>query len=168
MYDVVGCSSCQTLWIRSGDSATAQCPRCQKTHKVARLRTLASAETPAGARDARSHLLAERSEQADGAVAGFSSLTDAVEDAGVSDATYLSAHGIDPESVDAVDSDESIQRNRRQTVLYVIESLENPTEKAIIATCKAHGVAAGDAREMLVGLVEAGAVSSQDGSYRVL
>lgn len=167
MYEVVGCPDCRAIWIRSGEADTAQCTRCRKTHDLSRLRTLASAKSVEAARDARSQLLTERSDQGQDNVADFSTLTDAVGEAGVTDDEYLVAHDIDPETVEQSD-DRTPERSVRETVLHVIDDEEAPTRERIVARTGEHGMTRTETIATIDRLVDAGEVLRTDGELRRL
>lgn len=166
MYEVVGCTSCRALWIRSGDAETAQCPRCQRTHSVEGLRALAKAESAEAARDARSRLLAERAGQDGTNIAGFAETAGAADAAGVSDESYLAGHGIDPDAVEP--AEKPVRRNRKETVRFAIETAEEATHARIISIAEAHGIAPDDTEACLETLVRAGEVTVSNDQYRVL
>lgn len=166
MYEVVGCSACHALWIRSGDAETATCPRCGKTHQVDKLRTLATRDSAEAARDARSQLLVAKSDEDPEDVAGYASLLEEVEESGVSDDEYLAAHGIDPDRITVSGETAPITRNRQETVRYVLEVIEEPTREEIARGCEGHGVPREAAMDILDRLERAGTVIEEGGHYR--
>ncbi len=168
MYEVVGCSDCRALWIREGDAETAECPRCGRTHDVDKLRALAETDSADAARDARTRLLAERADHGDD-VAAFSELKGDVEAAGVPDATYLNAHDLDEEAIDAqATTDGTRDRSPRQLVLAAIDSCETPTRDAILDRVAEHGLARAEADDVLTRLTDTGHAIREGETFRVV
>lgn len=171
MYEVVGCVDCRAVWIREGAAETSTCPRCGTRHRVDRLRSLAETETADAAREARTEILAERSQGDDADIAGYVELDDAVEHAGMSEMVFLTASGIDAEAVAdagerATETGERLDRLRR--VRTAVETVEEATEAAIVDAADADDVPPDEARRILERLVQRGEVVRTEGRYRLL
>ena len=162
MYDVVGCRSCEDLWIREGEAETSTCPRCGKRYAVNRLRVLASGNTIEAAREARSSLLAERSKHGD-FVAGYGELEASSSSVGISDDTYLGAFGIEiPES------DSEPKLNKRDTILSLLVELSHPTKAQLISKASEHDIAPDYVEEVLDQLRQKGDVVRDGEEFRLL
>lgn len=165
MYAVVGCSACHAIWILSDAGATAQCPRCRRTHDRDRLRTFAETESAEAARDARSRVLAERSDHGDDA-AGFSSLVDAADAAGVDDDAYLTAHDIDVSELDREES--GTRRSLPDAVRDVVDAMDTATHDRVLDRLDAEGRDRERVATALDRLVEEGELLHVDDVYRRL
>lgn len=176
MYAVVGCTECAAMWLlvdpRSSDSAN--CPRCGKTHRTAKLKRFFESEDREAAREARAALLAKkRGESAAFAdVDHVSELERKVDDAGVDDREYLEASGIDADAVESAGSRAegggSSSRSRTEIVRDAIDAVDDPTEEAVVAHAAEHGVPTEAARTLLTKLTRRGEVSESQGRYRAL
>lgn len=174
MYAVVGCSSCSALWVVDGRPETTSCPRCGTRHRFERLKRFAETDDAEAARHARAALLAEREGRAEAfAELGSSADLEArAEAAGIDDAAYLEASGVDPNEVTAAgeraERGERSRRSRREIIVDALSELDRPTEEEVIAYAAEHGVPAEYADRALEKLVRRGEVSEQDGRYRPL
>lgn len=169
MYAVVGCGRCSALWVVEGRPETTQCPRCRKRHRFETLKTFVETESAERAREARASMLADREDAA--ADLDFSRMAGEAEAAGVDDAEYLEASGVD---VDAVESagqratDRGGSRSRREVVLDALRDLDRPTEAEVVERARAEGVDPGYVREALGKLEARGELTERDGRYRLL
>lgn len=171
MYAVVGCRECDSLWIVETSPETTQCPSCRTRYAFDQLRRLAETDTLEGARDARTRLLAERTESDDAAseLPSFATMEADAVNAGPSEEVYLAGSGIDPERVQpAIDSSDSPSSSDQEVVREAIESTEPPTESRIIEYAFERGVSRASSRAWLDKLVRSGEVSVTDGRYRLL
>ena len=173
MYRVVGCSTCEALWIVEGEPDTTQCPRCRTRHQFRRLQPFVVTDSKAEARDVRSALLAAR-QDADGAAETLDSVAeiDAVlEDTGISDDEFLGKHGLDAEKIEA-EAEAAIEgpskKSRRDRVLEAVRELEEPDESAVIAYATDRGVPEEYAREVLEKLSRTGEITRTSDGYRLL
>ncbi len=174
MYAVVGCSECSHLWLLEGRSETTECPRCGTRRRYEQRRTFVETEDVDHAREVRASMLANRQDEGDAfaAVDSFASLEDEVRDGVVSDEEYLSESGLDAAEIDAAgdrDPRGSVNHgSRREIVETAIETLEEPTESAIVDFAGERSVPADAAREILEKLVRSGDASESRGTYRLL
>lgn len=174
VYAVVGCGECSALWVVEGRPETTGCPRCGTSHRFSTLKRFAETDDPAGAKEARAALLAERDEHgaAFDAVEDFAALGSRVADAGVDDAEYLDGMGIDAEHVAAAGERAgpggSGSGSQLETVREAIRECDPPTEEAIVARVTERGVPEERARKALSKLVRNGAASESRGEYRLL
>jgi hypothetical protein len=172
MYAVVGCSECTALWIVKDRPETTECPRCRTRHQFARLKSFVETDDENEARNARTALLAQRSdsENAREALDSFEAMERRAEEAGVSDEEYLAGSGIDPETVADAGEPSSGESgsSRRETVLEGLEHLDAPTEAEVVAYATDRGVPEEYTRKALAKLVRAGEVSENGGQYRLL
>jgi hypothetical protein len=183
MYAVVGCNGCSALWLLSDpeESESAQCPRCGKRHRTAKLRRLYQSPERDAARQVRAAILAERqgAEEAFDALPSVSEMEADATAAGVDDAEYLAALGVDPEEVTAAGergsgsrsgsgADGGPSRDRATVVRDAVRAVDEPTEAAVVEYATAHGVPAETARDLLDRLVRRGEATEHGGRYRLL
>jgi DNA-directed RNA polymerase subunit RPC12/RpoP len=177
MYAVVGCNGCSALWLLSDpdESERAQCPRCGKRHRTAKLRRLYQSPERDAARQVRAAILAERqgAEEAFDALPSVSELEADAAEAGVGDAEYLAALGVDPDEVAAAaergsGGDGGSSRDRATVVRDAVRAVDDPTEAAVVDYATARGVPAEAARDLLDRLVRRGEATEHDGRYRLL
>lgn len=171
MHAVVGCAECEALWIVSGRPETSACPRCgdRKAHA---LRTkFYTAEDAEDAREARARLLADRHDT-DESVEAIESFVDLeTEVAAIDDETYLAAAGVDPDTVAAA-GDRATEatggHSRRDIVRDAVRSLDQPDADEIRTYATARGLDEDAVEQTLTQLVQAGAVTHSEGTYRLL
>ena len=173
MYAVVGCSECSALWLVSDPDAaeTAQCPRCGRRHRTAKLRRLHTTADRDDARQARASLLAKRrgEENAFSKLGSVAEQEREVDRAGVDDREYLEASGLDADAVEAAgDVAREASRSRDEVVREAIRDQERPTAEAVVDYATEHGVPAQAARDLLERLTRRGEVSESRGRYRLL
>ena len=176
MYAVVGCNECAAMWLLSdpetSDSAT--CPRCQKTHRTAKLKRFFESEDREAAREARAALLAKKRGESAAFVdvAHVSELERAAADAGVDDEEYLEASGVDADAVAEAgaraEGGSSGSQSRTDVVRTAVDEADDPTEAVVVERAADHGVPAETAREILDKLTRRGDLSESGGRYRVL
>lgn len=171
MYAVVGCSNCQALWIVADRPETTTCPRCGTRHQFERLKQFATTEDREEAREVRSAMVADAQDQAAAyeRLDSVSELGRAAADRVVDDAEYLDAHGLDPETVAAAgEQSAGGARSRRERILAALETLEEPTEDAVIEYATDRGVPAEAVREALEKLAREGTIVREGARYRLL
>ncbi len=180
MYAVVGCNECATMWLVTDPetSETAQCPRCGKTHRTAKLKRFFESEDRAAAQQARSALLAKKHDasEAFADVDHVADLEDRVEEAAVADEEYLEASGLDPDAVAAAGEraergegrSSGDSRSRTEVVRDAVANAEEPTAEAVVERASDHGVPPERVREILDRLTRRGELSESRGRYRVL
>jgi DNA-directed RNA polymerase subunit RPC12/RpoP len=174
MYAVVGCSDCSALWVVEGRPETTQCPRCGSRKQYARLKQFVTTEDADHAKQVRAALLAERQDQADAfaELDDFATMETYLDEAGVDDADYLEASGIDPEASTAAGeraaTGEGGSRSRKQVVRGALADLDEPTTDDVVAYANEHGVDPDYVERALQKLVRAGEVSESRGTYRLL
>ena len=173
MYAVVGCSECQSLWIVEGRPETTTCPRCSKRHQFDRLKQFVATDDEDEAREVRSAMLAADQDQSAAyeRLDSFSELGDDVEAVGLSDEEILAAHGIDADAVEAAGAAATATRerkSRRERVLEAVETLEEPTEAAVVEYATDRGVPAEYVRSALAKLATAGEIAETKDGYRML
>ncbi|WP_430505423.1 DUF5817 domain-containing protein [Haloparvum sp. PAK95] len=176
MYAVVGCNECGNMWLVTDPrtSETANCSRCGKTHRTAKLKTFFESDDRTAAQQARSALLAKKhgdsAEFAD--VAHVAELEEQVDEAGVDDADYLAESGLDANEVFAAGERAAgggdASRSQDEIVRDAVSELSAPTEEAVVEYATDRGVPADRARELLDRLVRGGEASESGGEYRLL
>lgn len=167
MYAVVGCGRCSALWVVEGRPETSQCPRCRKRHRFERLKKFVETEDPERAREARASMLADREDPA--IDLDVTRLARDAEEAGVDDAEYLEASGVDAEAVQAAgEGQEKGSRSRRGAVLDALRALNRPTEEEVVEYVRGGGISPEYVRKALCKLEARGEVTEQDGHYRLL
>jgi len=176
MYAVVGCTDCANMWLVTDPetSETANCSRCGKTHRTAKLKRFFESDDRAAAQQARSALLAKKhGDSAEFAeVAHAAELEEQVADAGIDDESYLRESGLDADAVSAAGERASGggngSRSQDEVVRDAVRDLSTPTREAVVEYATDRGVAAERARELLERLVRRGEASESDGGYRLL
>ncbi len=170
MYSVVGCPNCGALKIVEGRPDTTGCPRCGRRTKFGKLRRFYRGGDAKTAREVRSRLLQERGDgNAD--VEEFSALEDDAMAAGMSDETFLSALGLDPNEVAAAGEradSASGSRSRREVVMDALREHDRPTRDEVRSYAAKHGVDPDYTEEALERLRRAGEVSESGGRFRLL
>lgn len=165
MYVVVGCPACRQLWIRQPGGETCACPRCGRRHRVETLRALVRVDTVEAAREARSALLAERSDADD--AAGYLELEDELAAAGLPEEAMFEATGIDPDAVRAVEeSPGKARRSAPERILALLEKLEPVRSERIESAAAEHGIDVERAGRILADLRETGEVVRTEEGYR--
>lgn len=171
MYAVVGCSNCQALWIVEGRPETTSCPRCGDRHEFDRLKQFVRTENRDEAREVRAAMLASAQDRADAyeSLDSVGEMAGQIDGAGVDDETYLSEHGLDPAAIEAAgDVPNDGPRSQRDRILDAIDTLEEPTESAVVEHASERGVPAERVRQALEKLAREGTVVQEDGAYRRL
>lgn len=169
MYAVVGCTDCGGYWlVRDPETQeSAKCQTCGTSHRMDRLKRFHTADSRDAAAAARARLLAEKQDGVDPATAAETAFSEGTETTAVADEEYLSAHGIDPESVaEAGDVSSGGSRSREEIVRDAVR--ETDGREAIIQRAVADGVAAGAAADLLDRLVRRGEATEAGGDYRLL
>ncbi|PSP44210.1 replication protein H [Halobacteriales archaeon QH_10_70_21] len=167
MYSVVGCSECRHLWVVEGRPGTTRCPRCRTRHRFETLRAFAETDTSDAAARVRSSMLADRAD--DGEFLDPADID--ADEVGMSDEAFLSASGLDPETVAAAGeraTERGGSRSRKQVVLDALSELEEPTARAVRGYAADAGVEASYVDRALTKLERAGEVTETDGVYRRL
>ncbi|WP_158055679.1 DUF5817 domain-containing protein [Halorussus halophilus] len=176
MYAVVGCSECSALKILKGRPDTTECPRCGKRHKYEKLKKFVETDDEDHAREVRSSMLANRQGEGEtfAEMDSFAEMEDQIDDAGMGEAEFLQASGLDDEEVAAAGERAESGRaasgasNRKETVLAALRELDQPTEADVIAYADEQGVSAEYVRKALDKLTRRGEVSESRGRYRLL
>ena len=170
MHAVVGCTSCSALWVIEDDRATTTCPRCSTRHQVSALRFLAEATDEAAIREARAQLLAHRHDDAAAfeEVDAYGDLEATVYEAAIDDETYLAAEGIDPEAVATAGTTDTTSASQQEVVRTALQTLDAPTEAAIVEYATARGVSESYVTNALDKLEAAGEVVRDGETYRLL
>jgi|AntDeeMetagen681_2_1112603.scaffolds.fasta_scaffold27006_2 DNA-directed RNA polymerase subunit RPC12/RpoP len=174
MYAVVGCSDCSALWVVEGRPETTQCPRCGGRKQFARLKQFVSTDDPDHAKQVRAALLADRQDHADAfaELDDFATMETYLDEAGVDDADYLEASGIDADETAAAAERAGRgggdSRSRKQIVRDALADLDEPTTDDVVAYASEHGVDPDYVERALAKLVRAGEVSESRGTYRLL
>jgi hypothetical protein len=163
-YHLVGCQRCDALWILAdkADQQTATCPRCRTRHRTDRLRSLTAADEKATVEAARTARLAARAGVDPAELAAID--PEAVFEPVIDDATQLAAAGIEVPEVPPTPP----ARDRRSTLLALIEALDAPTHAAVVTAAADAGIDADAAATLLERLHREGALTRRDGRYRVL
>ncbi|EMA40799.1 DUF5817 domain-containing protein [Halococcus hamelinensis] len=168
MYAVVGCGECSALWVVEGRPETTTCPSCGKRHRFEALKKFAQHESGDAAREARTRLLAARSDHAPDELDSFSTLESRAETGGMSDAEYLERSGLDPDRTAAAATGSKRSKGRMEVVRESISALDDPTESNVVARAERNGIPADYTERALERLSQRGAVSRHDGRYRLL
>ncbi|MFB6085508.1 MAG: DUF5817 domain-containing protein [Halodesulfurarchaeum sp.] len=171
MYAVVGCSNCRALWIVEGRPETTSCPRCRTRHQFERLKQFVRTEDREEAREVRAAMLASAQdrEEAYERLDSIGEMEEAIDSVGVGDEEYLTEHGLDPKAIaDAGKASDSGSTSRRDRILDVIETLEEPTEEAILEYARDRGVPADAVRTALEKLARRGEIVEGPSGYRRL
>ena len=171
MYTVVGCSNCQALWIVEDRPETTSCPRCRSRHEFDRLKQFVRTEDQDEAREVRAAMLASAQDQADAyeKLDSVGAMAEAIDTAGIDDDAYLSDHGLDPEAIAAAgDEPPTTSMSLRERVLDAIDTLEEPTEAAVIEYASERGDAAETVRAALEKLARDGTIVQGQSGYRRL
>src|SRR5699024_985153 len=95
MYAVVGCGECSALWVVEDRPETTTCPSCGKRHTFDALKKFAEHEAGDAAREARTRLLAARSDHAPDELDSFGELESRAEQGRMTDDEYLEKSGLD-------------------------------------------------------------------------
>lgn len=167
MYTVVGCRNCQSLWTVEGRPETTQCPRCRSRYRFEKLRGFAETESSEAAARVRSSMLAERADAGE-----FVDPREIdVDDVGMDDVTFLTASGVDVESVEAAEkraAGNTGSRSRRQVVLDGLAELDEPTSAALVEYAETAGVSEAYVERALEKLRKAGEITRTEAGYRRL
>jgi len=175
MYAVVGCGDCSALWVVADRPDTSRCPRCGTRHRYDLLREFVTTDDEDHAREVRASMLANRSGEGDAfaELDSFNALEDDAMDAGMDDATFLDAAGVDAEATAA--AGERAERgaggsgpSKRETVLAALRDLDDPTEDDVVAYAADRDVGAEYVRRSLEKLRRNGEVAVDSGVYRLL
>lgn len=173
MYSVVGCSSCQSLWIVEGRPETTSCPRCGTRHRFGRLKKFVTTEDKDEAREVRAAMLASKqgAESAYEQLDSVGEMEAVLDEAGIQDTEFLAESGIDPEAVEAAGEQATAsepRKSRRERVLDALRELDEPTEAAVIAYATDRGVPAEYVRDALQKLSRMGEITRTDDGYRLV
>lgn len=173
MYVVVGCSTCQSLWIIEGRPETTSCPRCRTRHDFTRLKKFVTTEDKDEAREVRAAMLA--SKQGRGEVYeeldSVGDMEAILEDVGIQDDEYLLESGIDADEVAAAGeaaTESQPRKSRRELVLDALRDIEEPSEAAVIDYATERGVPADYVRSALERLARRGEITETTDGYRLL
>lgn len=171
MYAVVGCGECSSFWVVEGRPETTNCPSCGKRHRFDALKKFAETDDADAAREARTTLLAGRSDHAPDELDSFVELEAQTETGGMSDEEYLRQSGLDAKRVttageQATETRES--QSRMDTVREALSVLDQPTESDVVAYTGERDVPAAFTERALEKLVQQGEVSEHRGQYRPL
>ncbi|WP_256686596.1 DUF5817 domain-containing protein [Halococcus qingdaonensis] len=174
MYAVVGCSDCESFWVVEGRPETTSCPSCRTRHRFEQLAKFAETDTADAARQARTALLADRSEHAPDELDSFTALESQAERGGMSDDEYLERSGLDAETVReagerATEGGEgSGNQSRIDVVRAALADLDRPTEEEVVTYARDRDVPMDFTERALEKLVRRGAASEHQGRYRSL
>jgi predicted nucleic acid-binding Zn-ribbon protein len=171
MYAVVGCSNCGARWIVEGRPETTSCPRCGTRHQFDRLKAFGRTEDLAAAREIRASLLAADQDR-EAAFESIDSVPEMEEQAAtgvVTDEEYLAGKGVDPDAVAAADEpNDSGPSGRREQVLAIIDSLEEPTASTVVEHAADQGIDPDWVREALGKFERQGTIVQGPSGYRRL
>ncbi len=173
MYSVVGCSSCQSLWIVEGRPETTSCPRCRSRHRFKRLKKFVQTEDREEAREVRSAMLAAR-QGAEDAYEDLDSIGDIeaiLDEVGIEDEEYLTEKGMDAAAVEAAGEAATASRerkSRREWVLEALRTLDEPSEAEVVAFATERGVPESYVRKALEKLSRTGEVTETEAGYRLI
>ncbi|EMA43328.1 DUF5817 domain-containing protein [Halococcus saccharolyticus] len=173
MYAVVGCGECSALWVVESRPETTTCPSCGARHRYERLTKFAETDAADAAREARTALLADRSDHAPDDLDSFTTLETRAESERMDETAYLRESGVDAEAVTeagegATSGTNAGSASRLDTVRNAVDELKRPTEEDVIAYATARDVSAEFAERTLDRLVRQGEASRNDGVYRLL
>jgi len=174
MYAVVGCGDCSALWVVADRPDTSRCPRCGTRHRYDLLREFVTTDDEDHAREVRASMLANRGGEGDAfaELDAFDELEDDAMSAGMDDAEFLAAAGVDPEETAAAgeraERGAGGGRSKRETVLGALRELDEPTEDDVVAYAAERDVGAEYVRRSLEKLRRRGEVAVDGGTYRLL
>lgn len=173
MYAVVGCGECSALWVVEGRPETTTCPSCETRHGYPKLTKFAETDAADAAREARTALLADRSDHAPDDLDSFTTLETRAETERMDEVAYLHESGVDADAAteageNATSGAASGTTSRLDTVRNAIGELDRPTEEAVIEYATAHDVPTEFAERALERLVREGEASRTNGAYRLL
>ena len=173
MYAVVGCSECESLWIVEGRPETTACPRCRTRHEFGRLQQFVRTEDENEAREVRSAMLAARQgqEEAYERLESFAEMEAILDSAGITDEEVLASQDLDVGAVEeagerATSTRES--KSRQEVVVEALETLEEPTETAVVEYAAERGIPADYVRNALSKLARAGEIAATENGYRLV
>ncbi|MFB6113495.1 MAG: DUF5817 domain-containing protein [Halodesulfurarchaeum sp.] len=173
MFRVVGCSNCDALWIVEGDPDRTQCPRCRTRHQFDRLRAFVETDSKDEAREVRTAMLAAR-QDAEAAYESLDSVSDMeamLDEAGIDDAEFLAANGIDPSAVAAASeraTETRTKTSRRDRVIEAVRTLDAPSEGDVVEYAGEYGVPAEYVRNALEKLERDGTLTRTEDGFRLL
>ncbi|WP_273836073.1 DUF5817 domain-containing protein [Halococcus sp. PRR34] len=173
MYAVVGCGECSALWVVEDRPETTSCPSCGARHQYPKLTKFAETDAADAAREARTALLADRSDHAPDDLDSFATLETRAENERMDETTYLQESGLDAEAVSeagegATSGAAAGSPNWLDTVRAAIDELDEPGEAEVVAYATARDVSATFTERALDRLVQQGEASRNDGAYRLL
>lgn len=172
MYAVVGCDECRALWIVEGRPETTGCPTCGRSRTYTSHRKFVTTDDVDRARRLRAAILAERQGKSDAFadLVAAGELADSLDEPVVSDEEYLTAAGINPESVgtagDRATGGCGGSTSAPDCVREALTTLDAPTRQAITEYAGERGVSTETAGRILDRLVERGEVIQDGGTYR--
>lgn len=173
MYAVVGCSTCQSLWIVEGEPETTNCPRCRTRHTFKRLKKFVRTEDKDEAREVRAAMLASK-QGAGEAYEELDSVGDMeaiLDEVGIEDGEFLMEKGVDADEVEAAGqaaTESQPRKSRREQVLDALRELDEPTTSDVVDYATERGVPAEYVRTALEKLVRAGEITETADGYRLL
>ncbi|WP_225870714.1 DUF5817 domain-containing protein [Halosegnis rubeus] len=168
MFSVVGCSNCDELWVVEGRPDTTRCRRCGTRRQFSKLKKFAETDTAESAKNVRS-VMKQRQAGDDSDLDDFASMGEEAADAGIDDADYLDAVGVDSAAVaeaGTVESGRSL--SKREAVETALDELDRPTTDAVAEFAAEHGASRDYVERALEKLERAGEVTESGGEYRSL
>ncbi|MEF8772170.1 DUF5817 domain-containing protein [Halodesulfurarchaeum sp.] len=171
MYAVVGCSNCQALWIVEDRPETTSCPRCGQRHEFERLKQFVRTESQDEAREVRAAMLASAQDRADAYedLDSVGVMAEQIDSVGVDDEAYLSEHGLDPDAIEAAGTSQNRgPSSQRDRILDAIDTLDEPTETAVVEYASERGVPPDRVRSALEKLAREGTIVQDETGYRRL
>lgn len=173
MYAVVGCSSCDALWIVEGRPETTSCPRCRSRHQFDRLKRFVTTEDKDEAREVRAAMLADRQDQSDAyeSLDSVGDMESVLDEVGIEDGEFLAAKGVDPDAAAAAGDEataSATRKSRRERVLDALRTLDEPSEAEVVAHATERGVPEDYVRTALEKLTRAGEITRTPDGYRLV
>lgn len=173
MYAVVGCSTCQSLWIVEGEPETTSCPRCRTRHTFKRLKKFVATEDKEEAREVRAAMLASKQGEGEAyeeldSVGDMEAILDEV---GIEDGEYLLEKGVDVDEVEAAGqaaTESRPRKSRRERVLDALRELDEPTTSEVVEYATDRGVPPEYVRTALEKLSRTGEITETVDGYRLL
>ncbi|RNJ25940.1 DUF5817 domain-containing protein [Halosegnis longus] len=168
MFSVVGCSNCDELWVVEGRPDTTRCRRCGTRRQFSKLKKFAETDTAEAAKNVRS-VMKQRQAGDDSDLDDFVTMGEEAADAGIDDADYLDAVGVDSAAVaeaGTVESGRSL--SKREAVETALDELDRPTTDAIAEFAAEHGASRDYVERALDKLERAGEITASGGEYRRL